>query len=206
MLTIETLGLMSTLSDDIQALALTSAHAVPALSDRARQLPVFTVGGATANAARAAGCSRVISGDGDASDLAGLIATHCRPEDGAILHVAGEIVREDLQRALADQGFDVRRDVVYRAVARTGFSDELLQAWGRRDVGAVLLFSPRTADILVRLLVDHGLAHHVDRTTAICVSEATATPCRALYWRAIRLAARPNREALIRALEGSIRI
>ena len=82
----------------------------------------------------------------------------------------------------------------------------LLAAWHRREIAAVLLFSPRTAETLVRLLIDYGLASHVDTTTAICVSEATATPCRRLDWRTICLAARPDREALIRALEGSIGI
>lgn len=206
LLTIETLGPMKAPTGDVQALALTSANAVSALSEDAKQLTVFTVGKATAEAARAAGCSRVISSDGDAMDLAGLIGAHCRPEDGAVLHAAGEIIREDLRRILTDQGFEVRHAIVYRALASTGFSDKVLHAWRRREIGAVLLFSPRTADILVRLLIDHDLAHHVDRTTAICVSEATATPCRTLGWKTISLAARPNREALIRALEGSIRI
>lgn len=206
LLAIEPLGRMSASLAGIQAIALTSAHAVPALGDDAKRLPVFTVGKATAEAARAAGCSRLISGDGDAAALAALIARTCRAEDGAILHVGGEVVREELERDLAGQGFEVRRDVVYRASPATAFSDDLVRAWRRREIAAVLLFSPRTAEILVRLLVEAGLMHHVDSVAAICVSEATATPCRTLVWRDICLAARPNREALLKALEGSIGI
>ncbi|MDH3659636.1 MAG: uroporphyrinogen-III synthase [Alphaproteobacteria bacterium] len=206
LLTIESFGKMSALSEDVQALALTSANAVPALTDEARRLPIFTVGKATADAASAAGCSRVISGDGDAAELAGLIGAKCRKQKGAILHLSGEVVHEDLQRTLSEQGFDVRRKVVYRALPSNGFSDELLTAWRKREIAAVLLFSPRTADILVRLLIDHHLTCRVDTVSAICLSEATATPCRALVWKEICLAARPNRDALIRALEGSIGI
>lgn len=206
LLTIEPLQPMSALPKLVQALALTSAHAVPALSEEAKRLPIFTVGKATAGAARAAGCSQVIAGNGDAADLAAVIIERCRPKDGAILHISGEIVREDLQKKLTERGFEVHREAVYRAVTRPRFSDNLLRAWQRREVTAVLLFSPRTAENLVRLLIDAGLSRSVDRTTAICVSDATATPCRTLDWRAIVLAAQPNRDALLRALEGSIRI
>ena len=206
LLTIEPLRSISALPRHVQALALTSAHAVPALSEEAKKLPIFTVGEATAGAARAAGCSQVIAGDGDAADLAAVIVQRCRPKDGAVLHISGEIVRENLQKTLTGQGFEVHREVVYRAVARPRFSDNLLRAWQECEVSAVLLFSPRTAEILVHLLIDAGLSHSVDRTTAICVSDATATPCRTLDWRAIVLAAQPNRDALLRALEGSIRI
>lgn len=206
LLVIEQLGSMQALPERVQALALTSAHAVPGLSEDAKRLPVFTVGKATAEAARAAGCGQVISGDGDASALAALIARRCRPDDGVILHVSGDVVREELRQELGEQGFDVHQDVVYRALASESFSGDLQRALRGHDVAAVLLFSPRTADILVRLLIETGLSRYVDRTTAICVSGATATPCRTLDWRAIVLAARPNQQALLKALEGSIRI
>lgn len=206
LLTIEPLGPVATLPGNIQAIALTSANAVPALSDEARRLPVFTVGKATAAAARAAGCGEVVSGDGDARALAALIAGTCRPEHGAILHLAGEVVREELRLGLEKEGFALRQEVVYRAVARAAFSPELQQAWHRREIAAVLLFSARTADILVRLLADHGLTSQVDSAAAICLSDLAATPCRRLDWKDIRIAAHPNRKALIRALEGSIGI
>ncbi|MEM9625336.1 MAG: uroporphyrinogen-III synthase [Pseudomonadota bacterium] len=206
LLTIEHLRRLPPLSKWVQALALTSVNAVPALSDEAKRLPIFTVGKATAEAARQAGCSEVIAGDGDGGALAGLISEHCDVKDGAILHVSGEIVRDGLDQGLKEQGFEVRREMVYRALASGGFSNELSKVWRGREVAAVLLFSPRTAEILVRLLNDAQLSRYVDRTVAICVSEATATPCRTLDWRTVVLAAQPNQDALIRALEGSIRI
>ncbi|MEZ5934436.1 MAG: uroporphyrinogen-III synthase [Alphaproteobacteria bacterium] len=206
LLTIEPLGRMAPAGDDVQAIALTSAHAVPALDDRAKRLPVFTVGRATAAAARDAGCSRVIAGDGDAAALALLIGERCRPEDGQILHLSGEVVREDLAQGLEERGFALRRDVVYRALPCPRLDDDVQAAWEARAIAAVLLFSPRTADILVHLLLDHGLASQVDSATAICLSEVTATPCRVLTWKDICVAAHPNQDALIRALEGSIKI
>lgn len=206
LLTIEPLGQMQPLADDVQAIALTSANAVPALSEEAKRLPVFAVGEATAKAARNAGCEQVISGDGDGAALAELIDQTCRPERGAILHVAGEVVRDDFHLSLEAKGFHIHREVVYRARPASSFSAKLLNAWQSHKVAAVLLFSPRTAEILVRLIIEHDLTGQVDRTAAICVSDAAATPCRELTWREICLAPQPNQDALIRALEGSISI
>lgn len=206
LLVIQPIGRVETVSEGVQAIALTSANAVPALGAAARRLPIYTVGTATARAAEAAGCDRILSSDDDARALAGLIAKNCRPECGAILHLSGEVVRDELRRDLAAAGFALRRQIVYRAEASRRLSEATESAWRRRAIGAVLLYSPRTAGILVRLLIDYDLAPQVDSAMAICLSENTAAPCRDLAWKEIRVATHPNQAALIRALEGSIGI
>lgn len=187
----------------VQALVLTSANAVPALTEEAKKVKIFAVGKATAAAARASGCHDVVASDADAAALASLIAATCRPARGALLHIGGEVVRETLHRELESKGFHINRRVVYRAIPAGTFSEGLIAAWQSRKIASVLLFSPRTAEVLVRLLIEHELQGYVDRTVAICVSEAAATPCRELDWREICLAPQPNRDALIRTLEGS---
>jgi uroporphyrinogen-III synthase len=184
----------------VQALVLTSANAAPALSAPARQLPLFAVGDATARAAERAGCSRVISAAGSGADLARLIAQHCRPERGALLHLSGEHVRPGLAEGLAAAGFDLRRQVVYRAVAVRALSPATVEA-----LAAVLLFSPRTAQTFVELISRHGLQGDLVATAAICLSAAVAQPCRELVWRAIYLAARPAPGPLLEALEAARR-
>jgi uroporphyrinogen-III synthase len=189
----------------VQALVLTSANAAPALSAPARQLPLFAVGDATARAAERAGCSRVISAAGSGADLARLIAQHCRPERGALLHLSGEHVRPGLAEGLAAVGFDLRRQVVYRAVAARGLSPVTVEALVQRQIGAVLLFSPRTAQTFVELISRHGLQGDLVATAAICLSAAVAQPCRELVWRAIYLAGRPEPGPLLEALEAARR-
>ena len=200
LLRIEPLPAASLDLDDVQALVLTSAHAVAALAGRAKTLPVFAVGQATARAARGAGCRRVMTAAGDVQGLSQLLIEKCRPEHGVILHLSGEIVRQGLEERLVARGFSFRRQAVYRAVAAERLSDDLVASWRRRAVGAVLLFSPRTAEILVRLLIRHNLEGHVDTTAAICLSVATAAPCRVLEWRTVQAAVQPNRHALLKAL------
>jgi uroporphyrinogen-III synthase len=192
--------------DDAQLLVLTSAHAVPALGERARTYPIYAVGEATAAAARAAGCARVHAAEGNVDNLARLIVENCRSSDGSVLHLSGEVIRGGLAEILNEHGFHYRRHLAYRAIPASRLSAATIDAWQRRVIRAVLLFSPRSAEILVALLRRHRLERHVDSTAAICLSENTAMPCKGLAWKDIRPAARPDRAALLRALVGSTAI
>jgi uroporphyrinogen-III synthase len=189
----------------VQALVMTSANAVPALSAPARRLPLFAVGDATARAAREAGCSAVVSAAGAGVDLARLIAQRCRPDGGAILHLSGADVRPGMAEELAAAGFTLRRQVVYRAVSARALSPAAVDALAGRQVEAVLLFSARTARTFVELVASHGLRDHLATTAAVCLSAAVAQPCRELMWRAIYLAAGPDLGALLEALEAARR-
>jgi uroporphyrinogen-III synthase len=166
---------------------------------------VFAVGNATARAARRAGCATVVAAAGDGEDLARLIARRCRPDSGALLHLSGDNVRARLAEALTGAGFTLRRQAVYRAVAASALAPVTIAALGRREVDAVLLFSPRTARIFVALIGRHGLQASLVATAAICLSAAVAEPCRELVWGAIHTAARPELPALLEALEATRR-
>jgi uroporphyrinogen-III synthase len=183
----------------VQAIAVTSANAAPALG-AAMHLPVFAVGAASAAAARDAGCTRVETAGGDAQSLARLIVASCQPQHGAILHVCGTEVRPGLAEALTEAGFRVQRHLVYRAKPAQDLSAQTRSAL-RTGIDAVLLFSPRTARIFCELVVRHGLEQCLGATDAYCLSGAVAESCRKLVWRRVRIAARPDQDALVELLE-----
>jgi len=189
--------------DGVQAIALTSAHAAPALG-AARHLPVFAVGAASAAAARAAGCLRVESAGGDAESLARLIVASCRPQRGSILHPSGAEVRPGLAEALSVAGFRVLRREVYRAWPAQVLSAGTVAAL-REGIDAVLLLSPRTARIFAELAQRHGVERCLGATDALCLSAAVADACRTLAWRCVRIAARPDQDALVDLLEAAER-
>jgi uroporphyrinogen-III synthase len=203
LLTIEPVAGIAPELDGVQAIVLTSAHAVSTLSAPARALPVFAVGNATAAAARRAGCSAVVSAGGAAADLARSIAAQCDPGAGALLHLSGEQVREELAADLAAAGFALRRQVVYRAVAADALAPATVEALAARQIDAVLLFSPRTARVFVELIGRHGLREPATGIAAICLSAAVAQPCRDIGWRVLHVAARPELGALLEALEAA---
>lgn len=184
---------------DAQALLFTSANGVRAAArlTASRSLPTLCVGDATAKAAREAGFSRVESASGDVHGLAALVRATCRPDGGPLLHVAGSVSAGDLGGDLAASGFEVRRAVVYEAVAAERLSDEAQAVLASRRVDAVTLFSPRTARTFARIVQEAGLGGMLDTVDLLCLSAAVAEALGALPRRRVLVAAEPTQTALI---------
>src|SRR3546814_16703436 len=77
--------------DGVSGLLFTSANGVRAFAANAtrRDLAVWAVGEASAQAARAAGFSGLHTARGDVAKLAALVRVQARPPDGALRPVAG---------------------------------------------------------------------------------------------------------------------
>jgi uroporphyrinogen-III synthase len=192
----------------VQALLFTSANGVRAFADvsRERGLPVFAVGDASAEAARAAGFAKVESAGGDVEDLARLVKGRLEPGAGPLLHGAGGSLAGDLKGELEGAGFEVRRSVLYKAEPVRELSGSVRAALSEGRLDAVLFFSPRTAKTFVRLVAGHGLAAACERCQAVCLSAAVAANLGALSWRGIRTAAEANQQALLACLDDTDRV
>lgn len=202
LLTIEILSGLPLDLSGVQALLVTSASGVRAFVARSpeRMLPVFAVGDASAAVARALGFARVESAAGDVAALAALVERRVDPNLGALLHVAGTETAGDLGGALAAAGFAYRREPLYRATPAQSLSPATAELFRAGALAGVLLFSPRTAATFVRLARAAGVDRHLGSVGAYCLSAAVATEARALSWRRVAVAARPETEALIEAL------
>jgi len=155
----------------VAALAFTSANGVRAFADASgeRGLKVFAVGAATAQAARAAGFKAVLSADGDVEALAEGIAVRRAELRGAVLHPGAAEPAGDLAGALEKHGVEARRLVLYET-APVQLDDAAAQALARSD--AVLLHSPRAAQVLAKLL----RAHPAPQLRALGLSKAVVKP------------------------------
>ncbi len=187
---------------DVQALVFTSANGVRVLAERTneRGLPTYTVGDATARAARNAGFRDVHSAAGDVETLARLIVRCLDPSAGVIFQAAASVLAGDLQGLLEAAGFQVRRAVLYRTVSRQALSPETIRALASGALDVVTFFSPRTAKQFVELAKDAGIDGALGRLTAVCLSRAVAARVKTVDWADIRVAARPDQAALIAAL------
>lgn len=138
----------------VAALAFTSANGVRAFADKSavRDLRVFAVGGATAQAARQAGFRAVLSTDGDVEALAQGVAARRGELKGAVLHAGAAELAGDLVGALERQAVEARRLTLYetRPIA---IAEAELKTLLKAD--AVLLHSPRAARALAQLLRGH---------------------------------------------------
>lgn len=188
--------------DGVQALIFTSARAVRAAAKRmsARHIRAYAVGGATAQALRQAGFARIHDADGDWQDLVALIARDARPRGGRLLHLAGEDTAGDLAGALRSLGFEVMRQILYKAVAASHLAPLTVAALRERQLSYVLLYSARTARTLVKLVEQAGLAESCRPVTALCLSAAVAAAASDLPWLAARVANAQNAGALLALL------
>ena len=80
-----------------------------------KEVPLYTVGDATAQAAEEAGFASVFSAKGRVGELAGLLIAQLSPGGGAVLYAAGADRTGDLEGRLVQAGFRCRLQVVYRA-------------------------------------------------------------------------------------------
>jgi uroporphyrinogen-III synthase len=156
---------------DVAAIAFTSANGVRAFAEQSgeRQIRVFTVGAATAQAARTAGFRSVLSADGDVAALAMGIAARRGELHGAVLHAGAAEPAGDLVGELEAQGLKARRLALYETTPALPSPAEA-QRLVRAD--AVLLHSPKAARVLAKVL----RAHPAPELRALGLSPAVLKP------------------------------
>ena len=186
-----------------QAVLCTSANGVRALARASgeRRVPLFAVGDATASRAHAEGFTAVESAGGNVDDLVRLTAARVRPQDGPLLHVAGDIVAGDLVGALRARGFTIERSVLYEARPVAVLSPMAIDALRSGAVGFALFFSPRTAAIFARLTRSACVAECCRTITALSISPAADAALAGLRWLDRRTAERPDQPALLDMLD-----
>jgi len=184
----------------VQALLVTSVNGLRAFmhrqSGRIPDLPVFTVGDATAAAARAFGFRQVRSAGGDVNDLAALAASNLHPLGGTLLHPAASDLAGDLGFMLTRGGYAYRREIIYRAHLAEVLPAPAVQAIVTKSVDGVLLYSPRSADVFDRLVRTAGLRAACAHLAVYCLS-ANVARAAGDPWREILIAAAPNEDSLL---------
>jgi uroporphyrinogen-III synthase len=186
--------------EGIAAVLLTSSSAIRALLPEYHDLPLLTVGDATAARARAAGFRYVRSAGGDAHDLACLAKTQLQPNARPILLAVGQFQGNALAGDLRSAGFRVRRRVVYSMVPARTLTAPALAALRAGQVRAALFFSAETARHFVHLVQRARVDAALRSVEAISIGQPAAMALGRLKWRRIRVAARPNQDEMLALL------
>lgn len=185
----------------VQGVLLTSANGVRALAHRMqrRDMPCYAVGDATARQAETCGFTSIQSANGDVDDLARLVAAHCDPDAGALLHAAGSVTAGDLAAMLAPQNFSVRREMLYDAKMVETLPPEAVKALQGAALDGVVLYSPRTAKHFNDLVEKAGLAAALGRLTMFALSENVDNAAGDAWGKRI-IATHPDQESLLQAV------
>ena len=176
---------------DVTGLVFTSLNGVAAFADlnSDRSLPVWAVGAATAQAARAAGFTQVVSADGDLSALSRLIRAR-HPAGRTLLHLRALEPAGDLAALVADHA-PVRGLAVYASMPTPGPVPA--------EFDVVLIHSPRAAQVLAAR-AGSGWGCRL----AVAISPAAARPLTGLDLAGVHVADTPDEPALIAALGKAI--
>jgi len=193
-------------------------HAPRWLQDAGRiilDLPCFVVGQRTAAAAKAAGfseirypaeASRTSDSDplqeagGDALALAQWVADTVTPGE-TLLYLAGQPRRPELEQRLGGNGFTIEVVECYRAQAIEELSPALIAAIEVGALDGVLHYSPRAAALFAGLSMSAGLAGSAGGLRHYCLSKAVAASLAPLGPADVRLAARPDQDAMLALLQ-----
>jgi uroporphyrinogen-III synthase len=180
----------------VGTLAFTSANGVRCFAEQSseRNLLTFTVGDASAKVARELGFKKILSADGDVEALADRIASRRLELSGFLLHPSANEPAGDLVGALEARQIPARQVIVYATIESPGLSEALA---GQSNLGAILVYSPRAAEILVRTLAPLKLTF----LPCFCLSAKIGSILREAGFSQVRHSALPLEGALLGLLD-----
>ncbi len=181
------------------AVLITSAQALPALTHLPRQIEIFAVGEATAAQAREAGFCAVTAAGGTAADLAVLVVGRL-PPGANLLFPTGAGNGLPLANLLRGAGFCVRRHVAYRATPATSLTEAALAGLDAGVIERVLVFSQATGRHFSALVRQSGRTNALRHSIAIAISSKAAASLENLPFASIETAMAPDQEHMLAML------
>jgi uroporphyrinogen-III synthase len=196
------------------AVIVTSANALRGIephleNSRLLALPLFAVGERTADAARRAGFENVISADGDAAGLRDCVLASVRTKElkkaSPLLYLAGADLARDLAGELGERGFTVVTHTTYRMAAVSSLPREICDAFAAHRIEAVLHYSRRSARAFLQAARAGGVEISALAIPQCCISAQVATVVRDAGATQVVVAATPDENALLEALDRALR-
>lgn len=182
------------------AYIFTSQHAAQVFHLPDKTCPLYAIGDATALILQEKGYETVLIGSGDAFSLIPLIQTSLA-RGSHVVHLSGETVSVDMEKALTPLGFTVHRQIVYTTTYGHTLSAKSVAAIRAGRVFGILVYSPLSAEALLVALHHHGLEAHVSSIHAVCLSSVIAHKIRSLSWKSVTVSSEKSTESLLDNLD-----
>lgn len=196
------------------AVIVTSANALRGLESQLKghrllELPLFAVGQHTADAARRAGFTHVISANGDAAGLCDAVLARVKAKElkkaSTLLYFAGADLARDLAGELGQHGLRVITQTTYRMVPVASLPREAYDAFVANRIEAVLHYSRRSARAFLEAARAGGVEISALSIPQCCISAAVAAVVREAGATQVIVAATPDENALFEALDRALR-
>jgi len=202
LLTVETLPLPETAFDGAAGVVVTSRNGLRALAaspeiEKARPLPLLAVGPGTGDLAKQLGFADVTASTGTGEALFPTVVERAGGAAGPYVFVRGEDVAFDLAKACEQQGVVLRSIIAYRAQPASCLSPETAELIASGELDAVILMSPRTGRIFVRLASEAGLVKECANLVFCSLSRNVAATLEPLGASRVEIAETPNSSAML---------
>lgn len=193
--------------DGVSGVIVTSQNALRSLAfaglaDKVKPLQVYAVGEATALLAHELKLRNISAGRGTAEELVPFIVERQTGRAGKLIHLTGDHKAFDMKAALAEKGLAVDDVPAYRQVAAESLPGAVVGLIKSGAVGAVTLYSPRTAEIWAKLAAKHGFGANLATLIHFCLSDAVAARLPREEVRRIEIAAEPKNQEILALIKG----
>ena len=184
------------------SIAITSAETIRALTAHDAELavhlarPLFAVGDATAEEARAIGFSSVTASGGSGAELAETIA---KKASGPVLYLAGSPRAETFEKRASEIGLRITVAECYR-MEPTPIAPQALDTIFEQRPDAILFFSRHTAEDFFRAAEPQMRPDQADGIRLLCLSKSVAEVVPASLQGAVSIAAMPEERSLLSLL------
>lgn len=191
------------IAQGIQAIALTSKRSFDALLPfpQTKHIPLFVVGSASAEQAKALGFQSVIEGDGNAKSLVESILSHGLPKDGNILYLRGETVSTDIAASLEEYGYNPLEVIAYSTAPADHLPEALIGEIRSGEIHAIATYSRDSLKHLMQLIEKYALTEALNRINLLCLSASIAEIAIPCLWQKVTCAETPEEAAMLEAFK-----
>ena len=111
----------------------------------------------------------------------------------------------NIKKQLERKGFSVRKGILYEIVAKKFLPKKIKDALIKKKIHFVLFFSPKTADILIKLVIKNNLQSCFSSIDAFVFSRPVKGVISDIRWKSINVAKKPNLESMLQAIDAKVK-
>jgi uroporphyrinogen-III synthase len=177
---------------DFTSAIFTSSNAVQNLKNiknikNINHLKCFCVGEETAEIAKKIGFLNIVSAGGNYIKLRDLIFKSCDKAKENFIYVRGEFISNDLEGDFKKQGYNLKSATNYTAEPNLNIDHQLIEDLKNKLVDVIFVYSKRTADQLLKIILNHKITNELDNCSLNCISINVANTLKRLKWKRIKI-------------------
>ncbi len=185
--------------NDHSVIIFTSSNSIKNLSVDLinKTIKCFCVGSATEKFARSLGFQNVIAAEGNVRALKELILQNHDKKNGKTLYVSGEVISSNLDKELANEGYEISRIVNYAVDHNNEFQNDVIEELKKNIPDIVYIYSENSAKSFLNIIKKYQLIDSWMNTNLMCIGEKTSSVLNDVKWKKIFLFSPGEEEFLL---------